>query len=111
MKTQAAAKLIRIHFGEGDKWEGQPLVEAIVEKCRDLGIAGAIVVRGSEGYGAGTLLQRRHLFSLSPNSPLTIQVIDSDEKIRQLLPELERMVDEGLIVICDVETTRYSRGI
>lgn len=110
MKTQAAAKLVRVHFGESDRWGAKPLHEAIVEKCRELGMAGATVIRGFEGYGAGTLLLRRHLFSLSASSPLTVQVIDSEEKIRELLPQLEPMVNEGLIIISDVATIRYSRS-
>ena len=58
MKLEGKAKMLRIHFGEDDKWHGQPLYKAIVEKCRELDIAGATVYRGIEGYGASTIIRR-----------------------------------------------------
>ncbi len=65
MKLEGKAKMLRIHFGEDDKWHDKPLYRAIVEKCRELDIAGATVFRGIEGYGASTLIHRSHLLSFS----------------------------------------------
>lgn len=110
MKTQRVEKLVSIHFSEGDRSGGKLLYEAIVEKCREIGIAGATVLRGSQGYGAGTLLQRAYQFSLSPNGPLTVQVIDMAAKIDQLLVEVEPMVNKGLIIVSDVEVIRYTKA-
>jgi len=107
MKLEGKAKMMRIHFGEDDRYGGKPLYQAIVEKCRELGLAGATVLRGIEGYGASTLVRRSHLFSLSSDAPVLVSVIDSEEKIRELLPHIERMVDEGLIAISDVEVIKY----
>ncbi len=107
MKLQGKAKLLRIYFGEDDKWKGQPLYRAIVEKCRELDIAGATVYRGVEGYGASTLIHRAHLLSISPDAPITVSVVDSEEKIRKLIPVLDTMVDEGLIAMSDVEVIKY----
>ena len=59
MKLEGKAKMLRIHFGEDDKWQGKPLYEAIVQKCRELDLAGATVYRGIEGYGASTLIHKR----------------------------------------------------
>jgi len=69
MKLEGKAKMLRIHFGEDDKWQGKPLYQAIVEKCRELDIAGATVYRGIEGYGASTLIHRAHLLrsSIAPS--------------------------------------------
>jgi len=61
MKLEGKAKMLRIHFGEDDKWHGRPLYEAIVMKCRELDIAGASVFRGIEGYGASSLIHKKHL--------------------------------------------------
>lgn len=108
MKLQGKAKLLRIHFGEDDKWKGKPLYEAIVERCRELNIAGATVFRGIEGYGASTIIRRRHLLSFSADAPILVQVIDTEEKIQRLLPALDEMVSEGLIAISDVEVIKYS---
>ena len=107
MKLQGHAKMLRIHFGENDKWQGQPLYRAIVEKCRQLDMAGATVLRGVEGYGASTLIHRRHLLSFSSNAPLMVTVIDTEEQIQKLLPALEEMVSEGLLAISEVEVLKY----
>jgi uncharacterized protein len=107
MKLEGKAKMLRLHFGEDDKWQGKPLYRAIVEKCRELDIAGATVYRGIEGYGASTLIRRRHLLSFSSDAPIMISVVDTEEKIRRLIPTLEGMVGEGLIAISDVEVIKY----
>jgi uncharacterized protein len=107
MKLKGKAKMLRIHFGEDDKWNNKPLYEAIVMKCRELDIAGATVFRGIEGYGASSLIHKEHLFRLSSDRPIMVSVIDTDEKIKSLLPALEEMVDEGLIAMSEVEVIRY----
>ena len=107
MKLEGKAKMLRIHFGEDDKWKGKPLYHAIVEKCRDLDIAGATVFRGIEGYGASTLIRRAHALSFSHDAPLMVSVVDSEEKIQKLLPLLDEMVGEGLIAMSDVEVIKY----
>lgn len=107
MKLSGRAKMLRIHFGEDDKWLEKPLYRAIVEKCRELDIAGATVFGGIEGYGASTLIRRTHHFSFSHDAPVMVSVIDSEEKIQKLLPFLDEMVDEGLIATSDVEVIKY----
>ena len=106
MKLEGKAKMLRIHFGENDKWHDKPLYEAIVIKCRELDIAGATVFRGIEGYGASTLIHKKHLLR-SSDRPIMVSVIDTEEKIRNLIPALDEMVDEGLIAISEVEVIRY----
>jgi PII-like signaling protein len=107
MKLEGKAIMLRIHFGEDDKWKNKPLHQAIVEKCRELDIAGATVFRGIEGYGASTLIRRSHLLSFSSDAPLMVSVIDTEEKIRQLLPFLDQVVQEGLIATSEVEVIKY----
>lgn len=107
MKLEGHAKMLRIHFGEDDTWKGKPLHRAIVEKCRELDIAGATVLRGIEGYGASTLIRRAHLLSFSHDAPVMVSVIDSQEKIQKLLPFLDEVVSEGLIAMSDVEVIKY----
>jgi PII-like signaling protein len=106
MKLEGKAKMLRIHFGEDDRWQDKPLYEAIVIKCRELDIAGASVFRGIEGYGASTLIHKRHLLR-SSDRPIMVSVIDTEEKIRSLIPALDEMVDEGLIAMSEVEVIRY----
>ncbi len=107
MKSESTAKLLRVHFGEADKYQGRPLYHAIFDKCRELGIAGATVYRGLIGYGASTLIRRPHLLSLSSDAPILMTVVDTEENIRKLLPFLDQVVDEGLIAISDVEVIKY----
>jgi uncharacterized protein len=107
MKLEGKAKMLRIYFGEDDKWQGKPLYRAIVEKCRELDIAGATVLRGIEGYGASTLIHRSHLLSFSSDAPVMVSVIDSEEKVEKLIPYLDGMVAEGLIATSDVEVIKY----
>jgi len=101
------AKMIRIHFGEDDRWEGKALYEAIVEEARRMDLAGATAYRGIEGYGASTRIHRKHAFT-SSDLPIMVAVIDTEENIARFLPVVERMVGEGLIAISDVEVIRYT---
>ena len=78
MKLEGKAKMLRIHFGEDDRWHGKPLYEAIVEKCRELDIAGATDFRGIEGYGASTMIRRpHHLLSFSHDAPVMVSIVAS----------------------------------
>jgi len=109
MKDQFPAKMLRIHFGESDKWQGKPLYEAIVAKCREIGMAGAIVYRGIEGYGSSTRIHHASHWTFSKDAPIMLSIIDTKEQIAKLLPHLDEMVEEGLIAMSDVEVIRYAR--
>jgi PII-like signaling protein len=107
MQTSRPAKLLRIHFSESDRYQGKPLYEAIVEKCRELSIAGATVFRGLEGYGESAEIHRHHL--VVHDQPIVVTIIDSEENIQRLVPVLEEMVDTGLIAISDVQAVRITK--
>lgn len=108
MREQFQAKMLRIHFIEADKWEGRPLHEAIVSKCKELGLAGAIVYRGIGGFGASARIHHARTLSTSKNAPLMLSVIDTEEQIQKLIPHLDRMIGGGLVAISNVEVIRYS---
>lgn len=108
MKAEFQARMLRIHFGEGDKWQGKPLHEAIVAKCKELGMAGAIVYRGIEGYGSSTRIRQAR--TLSRDAPIMLSVIDTEEQIQRLIPHLDLMVEEGLIAMSSVVVIRYSKN-
>jgi PII-like signaling protein len=109
VKDQFQARMLRIHFGEADKWQGKSLHDAIVSKCMELGMAGAIVYRGIEGYGASTRIHHASHWTFSRDAPIMVTVIDREDRIEKLLPHLDVMVEEGLIAISRVEVIRYSR--
>jgi len=107
MSTYQPAKLMRLHFSEHHRYQGRPLYDAIVEKCLELKIAGATVLRGLEGYGGMAQIHRPHL--LSHDLPVVVTIVDSSENIERLLPVLESMMDTGLIAISDVQTRRIQK--
>ncbi|HLY40059.1 MAG TPA: DUF190 domain-containing protein [Terracidiphilus sp.] len=109
MKEQFTARIVRIHFGEDDKWQGKPLHEAIVAKCKELGIAEAIVFRGIEGYGSGSRIRRSGYWTFSKDAPIQLSIIDTEEQIAKILPFVDAMVQEGLVAISNVEAVRYTR--
>jgi PII-like signaling protein len=109
MKEQFTARMLRIHFGEDDRWQGKPLHEAILAKCKELGLAEAIVFRGIEGYGSGSRIRRTGHWSFSKDAPIQMSIIDSDEQVAKLIPFLDAMIEEGLVASSAVEVIRYSR--
>lgn len=109
-KLSGRAKLLMIHIDENDWWEGEALYEAIVKKLRMLDLAGATVYRGILGYGAKNRLHKSGFLGLSEDLPVTISVIDTEEKIRRALPALKEMVSEGLVAMTDVEVLHHISG-
>src|SRR3954454_7859684 len=99
MQPRQAAKILRLHFSEQDTYEGRPLHEAIIAKCQELSIAGATAFRGLAGFGVSAAIHRHHRFAIE--EPILLTIIDSDENILRLLPELEEMMGTGLIAISD----------
>lgn len=107
-RLHGRAKMIRIYVGADDKWQGQPLYEAVVRRLRAADVAGATVFRGMMGYGAQQRVHKTGAFRLSSDLPYTISAVDSAEKIAEVLPLIDEMVDEGLVVTSDVEVIKYT---
>lgn len=107
MQPHQPAKLLRLHFTERDRYQGKPLHEAVIEKCRALKIAGATAFRGLEGYGDTAEIHRSHVFT--HDLPIVVQIVDSAENIQRLVPVVEEMMDKGLIAISDVNVIRVQK--
>jgi uncharacterized protein len=107
MKLSENGQLLRVFIGESDVWQGQPLYRSIVLKARELGLAGATVLRGPMGFGANSRMHTTKLLELSTDLPIVIEIVDSREKIQTLLPFLDEAVTEGLITIEDVRVLKY----
>jgi len=104
-ELKGSARLMRIYMGESDKWQGEPLYEAILKRLRLMDIAGATVYRGILGYGAkGHTHKRGRLFS--HDLPVMISVVDTEEKLKQAIDTVESMMQDGIIVLSDVEVIR-----
>jgi len=112
MEIQAPAKLLLVYIDETDTWSEArvPLYEAIVQMLFDHKIAGATVHSGVVGFGVARRLHKRRLFGVTDKKPLTISVVENEQKLRQLLPRLKTMVREGLIVLVDAEVLHHGRG-
>lgn len=108
MKLEGEAQLLRIFIGESDKWHGRPVYEAIVLKARELHLAGATVLRGPMGFGAHSRLHTVKILRLSEDLPMVIEIVDSEEKIKLLLPHIDEMVTEGLVTLEKVRVIKYS---
>ena len=99
--------LLRVFVGDSDKFEKQPLYEAIVQKTRELGLAGATVLRGTEGFGANSVVHTASILDLSADLPVVVEIVDTEEKIKLLLPHLETMVQQGMITMEHVAIILY----
>lgn len=107
MHIDGPALQVRIYIGEADHESGRPLYQAIVERLRERGVAGATVTRGIEGFGANAHLHTTRLLRLSEDLPVVIEVVDEAERIQAVLPELDALVGDGLITIQSVEVVAY----
>lgn len=99
--------LMRIHIGESDKWRGRPLYEAIVELLRREGFSGATVLRGVAGFGSASRIHTDKILRLSQDLPIVIEVVESEERVERLIPQLDQMVGGGLITLEKVRVILY----
>jgi PII-like signaling protein len=111
MKLPSEGKLLRIFIGEQDRWNGKPLFEEIVMLAKKEKMAGATVLKGILGFGCKSHMHSAHLFRLSEDLPMIIEIVDSEEKITQFLPHLDEMVKEGLITLERAHVVMYRASL
>ena len=99
MRLEGEGKLLRLFIGESDTWHGKPLYQAIVERVRQEGLAGATVLRGIEGFGADSHLHTSRILRLSEDLPVVIEIVDTPEQIDRVVPILDEMVGEGMLTL------------
>ena len=107
MPQAQPAEILRIHISESDRYQGKPLYEAIVAKCRELKIAGATVFRGLEGYGQTAEMHTAHL--IRSDRPIMITIVDQGENIRRIISVVEEMMDMGLMATSPVQMIRLQK--
>jgi PII-like signaling protein len=100
--------LIRIFIGESEKWQHQPLGTALLERLRREGFAGATMLHGVAGFGAGRVMHTTSLLELSADLPLIIEVVDTEEHMQKLTPILDEMVKKGLVTMERVHVLKYA---
>jgi len=107
-RVESTAKMLRIYIGQDDQWEGKPLYEAIVMKLQQMDVAGVTVYKGIMGYGAQQRMHKSGFLGLSHDLPIMLTVVDKEDKVRAILPVLDEMVSEGMLVLSDVEVIKYA---
>ncbi len=109
-RKQGKARLLRIFMGEADRWNGEPLYDAVVKRLRMMDISGATVYRGILGYGAKGHTHKEGFMHISHDLPVMIAVVDTEEKLKPAMDTIESMMQDGLIVTSDVEIVRLVRA-
>ena len=107
MQLPEEATLLRIFVGESDRWQHQPLYEAIVMKARELHLAGATVLRGPMGFGPASRIHTAKILRLSMDLPMVIEIVDTEEKVQTLLPFLDEMMGGGLVTLERIKVIHY----
>jgi PII-like signaling protein len=110
IKLTGTGKLLRIFVGENDRHGAQPLYTAIVELARKQGLSGATVFKGVEGFGGHSVVHAARVFDLSTDLPILIEIVDTEQKIRDFIPQLDALVHEGLVTLESVEIVHYKSG-
>ncbi len=111
MSLPRDAMLLRIFFGEDDKYQGRPLYEAIVLAARNAKLAGATVLRGPMGFGRSSRLHTTKILRLSQDLPLVIEIVDTEEAIKAFLPTLDSMMGSGLVTLEKVQVLQYGADV
>ncbi|PZF86081.1 DUF190 domain-containing protein [Jiangella anatolica] len=107
MELSGPAVRASIFIGEDDTWHHQPLYHEIVKRARAAGLAGATVLRGSEGFGTSSMIHTTRILDLTEDLPIVVLLIDTAEAIQAFLPELDELITEGTVVLDDVQVLRY----
>ncbi len=107
MELPSSSLLLRIFIGESDKIDGRPLYEVIVEEARKRGMAGATVVRGFLGFGANSRIHTSKLLRLSEDMPVIVEIVETEDKVEAFLPDLNKMIGEGLVTLEKVRVIVY----
>jgi PII-like signaling protein len=108
MRLHGRARRLTIFIGDTDQHHHRPLYTEIVHRAHDHGLAGASVFHGVEGYGASSRIHTSRILSLSDDLPIAIVIVDTEDKVNDFLPQLDDLIDEGLVIIDDVEVYRYA---
>jgi PII-like signaling protein len=108
IRMEKSVCMMTIYIGESDRWNGQPLHEALVDAMRSNDISGVTVTRGILGYGVKKEIHKERAFHLSADLPIVLSVVDTGEKIQQLMPLMDQMIEQGLVVFSDAEIVSYA---
>lgn len=109
MAELVPGKLVRVHLSEDDLYEGRRLYDAMVDRCRELGVAGASVFRALEGYGGSSEILRAHM--LGKDLPIVVTIVETPENAARILPELRKMLPNGMIAVSNIGMIRIQKSV
>ena len=107
MDLQKKAVLLRVFIGDSDRYHTIPLYEAIVQEARKRGLAGATVLHGVMGFGKSSCIHSSGILRLSEDLPVVVEIVDTPERIQSFLPDLDTMIDDGLVTLEDIDVAIY----
>jgi PII-like signaling protein len=107
VKIEGRAKMLTIYIGEADHFHHRPLYQVLVERLSEEGVAGATVLRGIEGYGKASRIHTASILRMSEDLPVVITVVDKEERINGIMPIIDEMVKEGLVILENVDVITY----
>ncbi|WUH92407.1 DUF190 domain-containing protein [Streptomyces sp. NBC_00433] len=107
-RLSGAALRLTVLLGESARWHHKPVYTEIVHRAQRAGLAGASVFHGIEGFGSSSLIHTARLLSLSEDLPVAVVVVDTEERVRAFLPELDELVDSGLVLLDACEVVRHT---
>jgi Uncharacterized conserved protein len=109
MKLDGACKILKIYISEDSKYKGHNLYHALVLKLKEIGMAGVTVTRGIEGFGQEKRLHTARILDLTLNLPIIVEAIDVTERIEKAIPIVKEMVNEGIVIVTDVDVIKYGK--
>jgi hypothetical protein len=107
MRLTGRALRLTIFVDVDDIWHHKPLYHEIVHRAHKAGLAGATVLRGIEGYGASSAINTSRILSLAEDLPAVVIIVDTEQKVREFLPQLDELVSDGLVIVDEVDVIRY----
>jgi PII-like signaling protein len=107
MQLPQEALSLRIFIGESDRWNHEPLYQALVKKARSMHLAGATVFRGPMGFGKSSTLHTEKILRLSMDMPLVIEIVDTEENLKPFIAEIDGMIKGGLVTLEPVRVIHY----